>query len=408
MDSSSNATCNGNNGPEIPFVPFLFALVSWVVLKIILESVVQRFWPDFVEDLKVDIRKKYNFYFATWMGNLFKAVGLVSCTAALFTTSAETDIAGLMRPLNVAEQWCWGCRALLYIQELPEMSAFPELVIHHLLSLVAMMSILYYNLPRRQMYLIWAGLLNEFIGNARRILKLHDAMTPRRAWWMALFNCLLLCVFRIGPAFVALFWAVRGGMRGVSLFINIGSISVYIIYMCQMVRWELARFKIITLDLTRPAHVVIVEKWRINLLGIFMGGGLLATNLSALMLYEFGSDRVNSESELQSIMWVMLQGAVVSLLGAYLTSPFLKFSKGMGPRPWRLSLLGGFLSATATIFLSPTLVETVDRSALAACLALSYPLMDTVAHLSRSFFLPVARGVAQHASASSDAIKVLD
>ncbi|KAK4160039.1 hypothetical protein QBC43DRAFT_360685 [Cladorrhinum sp. PSN259] len=399
----SNTTCSSAK-PDVPFIPFLAGLTIWAVLKLTLEGFIRNFFPTFYEDLRLDIRRKYNFYFGTWMGSIFKVVSMISCGAALFTTTAETDIVGLVRPLNVAEQWCWGCRAVIYIQELPDITSVPELIIHHVLSIAAMMGILAYNLPRRQLYLLWATLVNEFVGNARRILKIHDRLSPRVSWWTALANSSLIWIFRISGAFVALIWALQGGTRGISLFINITAMLVYIIYMIKMTAFEFSRNKIFNIDPVEHSHLVIVEKWKVNLVGIFMGLGLACTELSAMLIYELGDGRVSSEGGLHTIAFVALQAAVVGLAGAYL---FPRVSKDTEKNLPKLSLHGGFLFAAATILFSPTLADNVDRAAFAACLMLSFPLMESITRYGRSLSSPTFI-VSQIPASEKNALNLMD
>ena len=185
MATQSNAppTCTTTSQtPDVPFTPFLMGLTAWSLLKFTLEFIVRRINPQFLEDLKMGARRNYDLYFGTWLGSLFKIVSITACTASLFTTSADTDIVGLVRPLNTAEQWCWGCRAIIYTQEIPHIASIPELVIHLILSIGAMVAILAFNIPRRQLYLAWAGLFSEFVSNARRLFKMHGKLSPRLSW----------------------------------------------------------------------------------------------------------------------------------------------------------------------------------------------------------------------------------
>lgn len=400
---SQNATCNSVK-PEVPYIPLLLGLTIWAVLKLALEGFVRNFFPSFYADLKLDIRRKYNFYFGTWIGIIFKSLSIASCSVALLTTSAENDIVGLIRPFNAAEQLCWGCRAVIYIQELPDVAAFPELVIHHVLSIAAMVGILAYNLPRRQLYLLWATLHSEILNNVRRILKMHDRLSPRLAWWIALVNSSLIWIFRIFGAFVALVWTLQGGIRGIGLFVYVASMLVYIIYMLQLTSFELSRYKILNIEAGEPSCLVIAERWRINLLGMLMGLGLACTEISALLLYEKGDSRVSSEGELHSLSFVALQATVVGLIGTYLLP---RVGNVTGKGFTKLSLHGGFLFAGATILLSPTLADTVDRTAFASCLMMSFPLIKSITQYGRSISSP-ARIVAQPAAPIDNTLHFID
>ncbi|KAK4201134.1 hypothetical protein QBC40DRAFT_253477 [Triangularia verruculosa] len=379
-----NAKCT-NNRPEVPFIPFLAGLTAWAVAKYFLEFVVKRFNPNFDKYLREDVRRRYNFYFSTWLGTLTKVVSVISCTAALVSTPAETDIYGLVRPLNTAEQWCWGCRAVLYIQELPDLSSVPELVIHHILSIAAMCGILAYSAPRRPLYLMWASLWNEFLANARRLLKLHDVMTPRLAWWIAAVNCFLVWALRITAAVVSLIWTLQSNTYGVTLFVTIGSILVYILYMVQFTTWELGRFRVINLDMTCPARFIIADRWSIHLLGVVMGVGLALTELSALSIYQACSGFTSSKDELHSIAWVALQAAIAGLFGSYVTYPIFRFAipaastsqveVESSPRVLRLSLSGGIVCSGLTVLFTPTFEPTIDRIAFLSCVVFSLPLV---------------------------------
>ncbi|KAK4232615.1 hypothetical protein QBC38DRAFT_333191, partial [Podospora fimiseda] len=399
----TNDTCDSAK-PEVPFVPFLVGLTIWAVLKLTLEGFVRNFFPAFYDDLRLDIRRKYNFYFGTWMGTIFKVVSAITCGAALFTTRAETDIVGLIRPLNVAEQWCWGCRAVIYIQELPDVTSVPELVIHHVLSIAAMVGILAYNLPRRQIYLLWTTLVNEFVGNARRILTIHDCMSPGVSWWTALVNSSLIWIFRISGAFVALIWVLQGGTRGITLFVNIAAMLFYIIYMIKMTSREFSRNKIFNIDPVGGSYLVVAERWKINLIGIFMGLGLACAEISTMLIYDLDGTRITSERGIHSITLVTLQAAATGLIGASL---FPRLNKDSEKNLPKLSLHGGFLFAAATILFSPTLADTVDRTAFAACLMLSFPLMDSITRWGRSLATPPTT-VAEVLTSEKNGLNLID
>ncbi|KAK0640918.1 hypothetical protein B0T16DRAFT_204308 [Cercophora newfieldiana] len=375
--------------PEVPFAPFLAGLAAWSVLRLIGEGFVQHVNPEFFEDLKLDIRRRYDLYFGTWLGTIFKVVSLSACSMALFTTPPETDVLGFVRPLNTAEQWCWGCRAVIYVQEIPHIASIPELIIHHILSIAGMISVLAYGVPRRQMYLMWATLLSEFVANSRVILKFHNRLTPQMNWWFSLAMASTIIGFRVTGAVVALTWALQSGVGSSVLCfcVNTGAIALYTTYMLKMSWREISRARILVFDWIRPAHVVVADKWRISLFGIAMGIGFVCTELSALFLYEANGERSSSEEELHSLTWATLQAVVAGLLGSYVTAPIRRFavstsaSQGQKNQPTRLCLQGGFLFAAAAFLLTPTLSNTIDKSVFLACMALSFPLLDTIDYI---------------------------
>ncbi|KAK3682463.1 hypothetical protein B0T22DRAFT_363324, partial [Podospora appendiculata] len=375
-----NPAC-ANRDIGIPFVPLLAGLTLWPLLKIAGEYIVSRVNPQFFDELKLDVRKRYDLYFGTWLGSIFKVVSITACAAAVITTPAETDIMGLVRPLNQAEQWCWGCRTVIYIQEIPHITSIPELVIHHILSIVAMIAMLVFNMPRRQMYLAWGSLLSEFISNARRLIKMHGRLTPRLSWWLTTLNVAAILLFRVTSIFVALLWALNSGISSIYLIVDVGAWSIYFVYMIKVSAGELARAGLLTVDSGRPAKLIVYNKWHVDMFGIIMGLGLVLTKVLFLMVYEATAERLSSVTEIHSIAWAVLQAVAAGLVGAYITAPILRLTittSDPGQKPSKLCLHGGFLFAAVALLSSPTMAGSVDKQALVACMAVSFPLMNAI------------------------------
>ncbi|KAK4454059.1 hypothetical protein QBC34DRAFT_290899, partial [Podospora aff. communis PSN243] len=375
--------------PEVPFAPFLAGLAAWSVLRLMGEGFVRKINPEFFEDLKLDIRRRYDLYFGTWLGTIFKIVSISACSMALFTTPPETDVLGFIRPLNTAEQWCWGCRAVIYVQEIPHIASIPELIIHHILSIAGMIGVLTYGVPRRQMYLMWATLLSEFVANTRVILKMHNRLTPRMNWWFSLAMAFTIIGFRVTGAIVAMIWTLQGGVGSslVCFCVNTAAVALYMTYMFKMSWREISRARILVFEWNRPARVIVADKWRISLFGIVMGIAFVCTELSALFLYEASGEMDTSEEELHSLAWATLQAVVAGLLGAYVTAPIRRFAvastatRGQRNQPTRLCLQGGFLFAAAAFLLTPTVSSSIDKGTFLACMALSFPLLDTIDYI---------------------------
>ncbi|KAK3939091.1 hypothetical protein QBC46DRAFT_231010, partial [Diplogelasinospora grovesii] len=382
------ATCNASKASaDVPFLPLFAALASWSFLKIVFEFIVRRVNPAFYEDLKTDIRQKYEVYFGTWLGMVFKTIALTSCTAALFTTPAETDIYRLARPLSTAEQWCWGCRAVIYIQEMPHYAAIPELMIHHLMSVVAVVLLLGFKLPRRQIYLIWAGLHSELINNARRLLKMHQLLTPRIKWWIHLAMGIAILLFRVSGCFLAIIWALQGGLSGLAIVVNGGCLAIYLAYMIKLTLWEFGRTSLFTLDRTSTEGVklVIADTWKVSLCSIFLGIGLVCLQVATLLIYHAHRGEASSESDLQSIAFAMWLAVVAGLVFPHIyarllsaVSP-LRDSKAdckLSPRP------GFFATGVGVLLYSPTLTGTgIHRRSLAMCFLICLPVLEMFRHL---------------------------
>ncbi|KAK0708178.1 hypothetical protein B0H67DRAFT_496946, partial [Lasiosphaeris hirsuta] len=364
---------------DVPFGPFLAGLAAWALLRLILEGLVHYLNPEFFEDLKLDIRKRYDLYFGVWLGTLFKIVSLLSCSAAVLTTPAETDIAGLVRPLKTAEQWCWGCRAVIFVQEMPHIQSIPELLVHHMLSIASMLGILAWRLPRRQMYLMWASLLSEFVTNARMLLRMHGRMGPAVAKWFSLIMAVMIVGFRMTGVVVAMLWSFRSGTSGLALFVNVGGMVIYMAYMVKMTFWELERAGMLSFDMVKPAVLVVANRWRVSLFGVMLGAGFLATEASALFVYQASQGGVNSAVEVHDIVRAFLQVAAAGLFGSYVTAPTMRLfvvSGGTeGGKYPKLCLPGGLLAASTTLLYSPAIAASISRVHFLASVVVSLPLL---------------------------------
>ena len=388
-------TCPSAFKPNVPFPYFLAGLTAWPLLKILIQYTTWRLNPTFYEDLKLDVRKKYDLYFGTWLGVVFKTVGLAACATATFTTSAETDIFGLVRPLSVAEQWCWGCRAVIYIQELPHVASLPEMVIHHVLSIAAMLAVLGWDIPRRQFYIVWAGLWNEVLNNVRRIVKMHGGLTPARNWWFAFVNCGMLLLLRITGTAVAFVWTFMSGTTGIPLLVNAGCLAIYQVYMVQMVMWEVKKEKIVELDMggkaavsggerSKPAQVkFICGKWTTDLYGYVLGAGLLVAGYAATVMYYLdvvtvGKKGAVAQGELLSIVEALFCAAAAGLVGSCVSGLVSSWWYGQGKRmSARQGEILAPVAAGAVLLLSP-MASTVDKRKLIEAVALSIPLLGAV------------------------------
>lgn len=101
---------------------------------------------------------------------------------------------------------------------------------------------------------------------------MNGKLSQRLVWWLGTANFLLLVAFRVTGCFCAIVWTLQGGTRGMSLIIDIGSWTIYFVYMLQVSIWEAYRIKLAVADWkSRPTKITIAEKWDISLYGIIMG-----------------------------------------------------------------------------------------------------------------------------------------
>ncbi|KAK0709459.1 hypothetical protein B0T26DRAFT_721619 [Lasiosphaeria miniovina] len=253
-----------------------------------------------------------------------------------------------------------------------------------MLSIAAMIGILAWNFPRRQMYLIWATLLSEFANNSRRLLKMHGRLTPRLSVWLSVAITLNVVLFRVTGALVAIVWSLQGGTNSLALVLNVGAMSIYILYMLRMSARELTRSELLAVRIGSPTKLIVAGNWEINLLGIFLGLGIVCTEVSALWIYEANVNHLTSKAEIHSIAWASLQAVIAGLFGAHATACLVRFSvvpAEAEQKSPRMCMQGGLVFAGAVILLSPTMESTVDRGTFLSCMSMSFLLLEAIGQI---------------------------
>ncbi|KAF3807029.1 hypothetical protein GCG54_00007284 [Colletotrichum gloeosporioides] len=208
----------------------LMGLASYQLANRLLHYIVKHYNPSFYATLEKDQSSKLAPYFVFPLGILLTLVSTPACLYAYGNTPQETDIFGVQRPFTTTGEVCLASRGILWVSELPLLAYSPEYVIHHVLSLGSLLLILVRSMPRRPIYLIYAGLLTELFSDTVALLRLHgrhagSSSTFRTAM---LANVVGMLMLRILPIVV-----FTAGMQKTSLD-YVGGIVMYCAYLLRL------------------------------------------------------------------------------------------------------------------------------------------------------------------------------
>ncbi|KAF4815853.1 hypothetical protein CGCTS75_v012830 [Colletotrichum tropicale] len=208
----------------------LMGLAGYQLLNRLLHYVVKRYNPSFYATLEKDRSSKLAPYFVFPLGILFTLVCTPICLYAYGNTPRKSDIFGVQRPFTTAGKVCLASRGILWVSELPLLAYSPEYVTHHVLSLASLLLVLVRNMPRRPIYLIYAGLITELFSDTAAVLRLHgrhasSSLTFRRAM---LANVVGMVSLRMLPIVV-----FTAGMQKTTLD-YVGGIAMYCAYLLRL------------------------------------------------------------------------------------------------------------------------------------------------------------------------------
>ncbi|KAL0933703.1 uncharacterized protein CTRU02_210502 [Colletotrichum truncatum] len=208
----------------------VIGLVVYQLLNRLLHRLVRSFNPVFYETLQLDKSRKLAPYFVFPVGFLLTFITTPVCLYAYNNTPPETDTVGNQRPFTTSGKVCLASRGVLWVSELPLLSYSLEYVAHHVLALGSLLIVLVRNLPRRPIYLIYAGLVTELFSDTVALLRLHgrNAGTSSVFRRAMLANVVSMVVLRIAP--ISIFVAC---MRQTSPDL-VGGVTMYCAYLVRL------------------------------------------------------------------------------------------------------------------------------------------------------------------------------
>ncbi|KAK7744063.1 hypothetical protein SLS53_003581 [Cytospora paraplurivora] len=371
----------GSQRDDVPFLPLLAGLAIWPLSRIVAARFVRWYSPDFYKYLKSDYEKRYLFFFGLLLGLIAKPPSLIACGLAAWNTAPEDDIAGFRRPMSPSQQFCWGSRTVIYISELPHFLHLPEMVLHHLLSILGMGFIAKYHGPRRGFDLQLAALCSETTNHLRAILKQTHYLKkrPNLDWYLQISTTILLYFIRVPTIFMAMAMIPASGLNGRPARICAIPYLFYLVYILRSTYKRLRNSDILQHEDSGVFRLRIGNHLTITSTSLLTGFAISSTQISVIALYAWLKTEPipATTAELINLIWHSYFAVVIGLTASRFVAPFLQ-----RVLQWqRLSsvyLLSGLVSAIIFLGLSPALDDNVDKEGLAACVVLSSSLMKAI------------------------------
>ena len=401
----------------------VIGLVGYQLLQMIARALVLRISPSFFANLRQDPAFKLRPYFVFPVGFILTLLSVPFCARAFVSTSNSTDSFCGAQSLSRSEEVCLASRAVLWTSELPLLSFSSEYIAHHILALSSLGTVIFANLPRRPLYLIYTGLVTELVSDSICVLRYHGWSVQNSKLFrsLTLMNALCLVGLRIVPA-LGFGLATFMPATSVQPAIYLSSIIFYCGYLLTLVYKQLASLGYAKLVRDKPGAFLRVMGYDVHLYGIMLGSAMVATQTSTALIYINVSDRHPlTHHEITSMATTGLGSVVAGLVGARLLNRVLDSSprtppsqghednddgaKALVPGPshgssraysgWAktillsrftcsesgISIQGAALSATVFVALTNTIATTVDKPMILSSMALSLTLGEAIGRI---------------------------
>ncbi|KAL7941072.1 hypothetical protein V8C42DRAFT_335735 [Trichoderma barbatum] len=286
----------------------------------------------FYEQLKYDFGWKYKAYFVFIIGFLVTVVTVPFCAEAYVSNPTNTDGRDTLTSMTSTAKVCLGARGVLWVSELPLLSYSPGYVTHHILSLSSLAMVMLNNLPRRPLYLIYAGLITEIFSDATALLRFHGLSygNSRLYTMIAYANALSLVAFRILPAVaVTIPSLIPANFPKEQAYI--ASITFYCAWLMRNSFIQLRNTGLVNVVWARPAHLLLGGKVRISLYRLLLGLSMAITQISVAIFYCLTVARPLTKYESRYLAINGVGTVLVGLTGAKLTNSLMTLSQETRP-----------------------------------------------------------------------------
>lgn len=379
----------------VPVVPLVAGFIGWTLFRLLVERVVQWYKPSLYNELRADYQGKYMIFFGLLLGLFAKPMTLVSCGLAAWKTPAEVDIAGIHPPMNGYQEQCWNSRIVVYVSELPHYIHVPELVLHHLMILMAMGVIARWRAPHRGLDLSLAALWTEIPNSLRAILRRTHYLRdhPRLDWHLAVWSTIGGFLIRAPGVMLAMAMIPQSGMQGGPAWIMGSAYFFYLVYIFDLTYRRLRNSDVLQIDDSGAFRLRFDDRFNINSTSLMTGLAVLGTQVSTLAVYTLAKGDGHSMHtwELVNVSWNLVMVAIVSLIGSQLLAPRIQ-KLLQWCRQSSVYLQAGIVIAVIFLTFTPTLQQSVDRQALVASMLLSSSFSKAVSQMA-SHLASAADGV---------------
>lgn len=365
---------------DVPFLPFLAGLAAWSLYRLAVDRIVRWWSPGFYHRLRGNY-EKYLFFFGMLLGLIVKPIPLIGCGLAVWKTPPEDDIAGFRRPMNPSQQFCWGSRTVIYISELPHYLHIPEMVLHHLLTLLGMSMVAKFNISRRGLDLSLAALWSEIVYSLRNVLKWtgHLETRPNLDWCLTFYGTLFLFVTRAPTTIAALAMIPANGLQAGPALVIAMAYVFHLVYILRITYIRLKKSGVLQVEESGVFKVQVGDRLNINSTTLLTGLAFMSTQVSLVLLYSWtnrGLEPVRTP-ELVNLMWNSVLAGLFGLFGSRLIAGL---SQAFARWPWAslLYMQCDLAIAASVLCLSPDVDSSIDRKNLLFCMLLSSSLTKAI------------------------------
>ena len=364
----------------IPLGPVLLGLAAYHPIQKLFQTILRLVDPGFHHALSLGQRPKLDAYFVFYGGIIITSFSVPYCIDAYNSTPPDGS-------LTTSAQVCLGSRAVLWMSEIPPLSFSSMYLLHHVLSLSALVAGLQ-QAQTRVLCLISAGLVTELVSDSLCILRYHgwSNTNSRTCRALTLTNAILVVLLRAVPT---LYCISVGGWSPFVLrdWVWISPLLFYAGFALRISFRQLSDLGIIQLSLQRPGYLR-VGRIAIPLFSILLGVALSVTQLSTAIIYGANSSGHLSAADISSLSQAALESAAVGLFGArFLPTVLGEVVPGQKQDPpencskFGISIQGAIFFTAAWAPFTQTLGGFADKASFIASMALSLLLGEAIGRI---------------------------
>ncbi|KAK4061641.1 uncharacterized protein Triagg1_10183 [Trichoderma aggressivum f. europaeum] len=284
---------------------------------LIARTAMKRFMPTTYGQLKQDQGSRFPAYFVFIVGIVWTTMSAPICLGAFVFTPADTDQTRVHSRMSTMEKICLSSRGALWTSELPRLSYSSEYLIHHILSLSSLAIILFNNLPRRPLYLIYAGLITELLSDAIALLKFEgkNHKNSRLYAQITVINAISLLIVRALPS-ITVTLSVLMPVKRISELNYIASVVFYCGWLIRLAFKQLSIQGVVQLVLVRPGYIRIGQRTRITLYRTMLSLSIVTAQVVTAAVYCSQRDVLLLDIENHDLIISGLGIVIAGLVGA--------------------------------------------------------------------------------------------
>ncbi|EHK26479.1 uncharacterized protein TRIVIDRAFT_218636 [Trichoderma virens Gv29-8] len=295
----------------------LVCLAGHRVSLFIARTAMKRFFPTTYAQLKKDQGSRFPAYFVFVVGIVWTIISAPICLGAFVSTPADTDQPGVHPRMSTMERVCLSSRGALWISELPLLSYSSGYIVHHALSLSSLAIIIVNSLPRRPLYLIYAGLITELFSDTVALLRFggQNHKNSRLYAHISVINALSLLIVRALPA-ITVTLSVLMPVKRMSGLNYIACVVFYCVWLLRLAFKQLSMLGVVELVLVRPGYIRLGQRTRITLYRLMLGLSIVAVEMVTAAVYCSQRDVLLSSTESHDLVIAGLGTVIAGLFGA--------------------------------------------------------------------------------------------